>query len=118
VNAFQGPAFACAVAAGSIDGKIRVWSIVDASVIATVQLHQDMVTAVSFSLNGSRIMAGTMRGRVRFYDLAEGKLEYVAQVRVCGPHSMQLGVFGSHNQHTHVHVHVSSMNRDMVAGLT
>lgn len=67
--------------AGSIDGKIRVWSIVDSSVIATVQLHQDMVTAVSFSLNGSRVMAGTMRGRVRFYDLADGKLEYVAQVR-------------------------------------
>lgn len=72
---------AAAVApAGSLDGKIRVWSILDSSVIATVQLHQDMVTAVSFSLNGSRVMAGTMRGRVRFYDLADGKLEYVAQV--------------------------------------
>jgi hypothetical protein len=57
-----------------------VWSILDSSVIATVQLHQDMVTAVSFSLSGGRVMAGTMRGRVRFYDLADGKLEYVAQV--------------------------------------
>ena len=66
---------------GSLDGKIRVWSIPDSSVIATAQLHQDMVTAVAFSLNGSRVMAGTMRGRVRFYDLADGKLEYVAQVR-------------------------------------
>lgn len=66
---------------GSLDGKIRVWSILDSSVIATVQLHQDMVTAVSFSLSGGRVMAGTMRGRVRFYDLADGKLEYVAQVR-------------------------------------
>jgi hypothetical protein len=61
-----------------------VWSILDSSVIAMVQLHQDMVTAVAFSLTGSRVMAGTMRGRVRFYDLADGKLEYVAQVRgVC-----------------------------------
>jgi hypothetical protein len=70
---------------GSIDGKIRVWSVMDAAVVATVQLHQDMVTAVSFSLSGGRVMAGTMRGRVRFYDLTPGgKLEYVAQVRGLG----------------------------------
>jgi len=73
--------FVLVLCAGSLDGKIRVWNVLDASVIATVQLHQDMVTAVSFSLSGSRVMAGTMRGRVRFYDLADGKLEYVAQVR-------------------------------------
>ena len=34
----------------------------------------------SVRLCGS-LMAGTMRGRVRFYDLADGKLEYVAQVK-------------------------------------
>jgi WD40 repeat protein len=67
---------------GSLDGKIRVWSILDGTVVATVALHQDMVTAVSFSLSGGRVMAGTMRGRVRFYELADGKLEYVAQVGV------------------------------------
>jgi WD40 repeat protein len=78
--------------AGSLDGKIRVWSILDSSIIATVQLHQDMVTAVSFSLNGGRVMAGTMRGRVRFYDLADGKLEYVAQVRGTRAPSANLGL--------------------------
>lgn len=69
---------------GSIDGKIRVWSITDHTVLATAQLHQDMVTAVAFSLNGGRVMAGTMRGRCRFYDLADKKLEYVAQVSIGG----------------------------------
>ncbi|WIA38459.1 hypothetical protein OEZ86_001782 [Tetradesmus obliquus] len=70
---------------GSIDGKIRVWSIAEqqqGGVLATAQLHQDMVTAVGFSLSGGRVLAGTMRGRVRFYELAERKLEYVAQVRL------------------------------------
>jgi WD40 repeat protein len=72
--------------AGSIDGKIRVWSVAEqqqGTVLATAQLHQDMVTAVGFSLNGGRVLAGTMRGRVRFYELADEKLEYVAQVRLC-----------------------------------
>jgi WD40 repeat protein len=72
------------ICAGSIDGKIRVWSIAEKQqgvVLATAQLHQDMVTAVGFSLNGGRVLAGTMRGRVRFYELADRKLEYVAQVR-------------------------------------
>ncbi|KAF8061942.1 SPAC3H5.08c [Scenedesmus sp. PABB004] len=68
--------------AGSIDGKIRVWSIPQNAVLATASLHQDMVTAVAFSLSGTRVLAGTMRGRVRFYELAARKLEYVAQVDV------------------------------------
>jgi hypothetical protein len=60
-----------------------LWSVAEqqqGAVLATAQLHQDMVTAVGFSLNGSRVLAGTMRGRVRFYELADKKLEYVAQV--------------------------------------
>lgn len=73
----------CSTAAGSIDGKIRVWSITDNAVLATAQLHQDMVTAAGFSLDGSRVLAGTMRGRVRFYELADKKLEYVTQVGGC-----------------------------------
>lgn len=69
---------------GSIDGKLRVWSVLDGSVLAASHLHQDMVTAVAFSPGGSRVVAGTMRGRLRFYELLQGgrKLEYVAQVRV------------------------------------
>jgi hypothetical protein len=41
-----------------------------------------MVTAVSFSPGGSRVVAGTMRGKLRYYELGQGgrKLEYVAQV--------------------------------------
>ncbi|KAF6258796.1 WD40-repeat-containing domain protein [Scenedesmus sp. NREL 46B-D3] len=87
---------------GSIDGKIRVWSIAEqqqGAVLATVQLHQDMVTAVGFSLNGGRVLAGTMRGRVRFYELADRKLEYVAQVDVRnqrGQHASGKKVTGIH----------------------
>ncbi|WIA18171.1 hypothetical protein OEZ85_009646 [Tetradesmus obliquus] len=88
---------------GSIDGKIRVWSIAEqqqGGVLATAQLHQDMVTAVGFSLSGGRVLAGTMRGRVRFYELAERKLEYVAQVDVRnqrGQHASGKKVTGIHS---------------------
>jgi WD40 repeat protein len=67
---------------GAIDGKLRVWSITEARVLAVVQLHQDMVTALAFSCDGSRVVAGTMRGRCRFYDHTETRLEYVASVSV------------------------------------
>eukprot|EP00775_Hariotina_reticulata_P008700 gene8700-8881_t len=67
---------------GCIDGKIRVWSITDSSVLAHIQVHQDMVSAVSWSLTGSRVMVGTTRGRVRFYELVGRKLEHVALVDV------------------------------------
>ncbi|KIY91962.1 WD repeat-containing protein 44 [Monoraphidium neglectum] len=69
---------------GSIDGKLRVWDVLEGSVLASGQLHQDMVTAVSFSPGGSRVVAGTMRGKLRYYELGQGgrKLEYAAQVDV------------------------------------
>jgi hypothetical protein len=49
-------------------------------VLAHIQVHQDMVSAVSWSLSGSRVMVGTTRGRVRFYELVGRKLEHVALV--------------------------------------
>jgi hypothetical protein len=56
--------------------------VLDGSVLAATQVHQDMVTAAAFSPGGSRVVAGTMRGKLRFYEIAAGgrKLEYVAQV--------------------------------------
>ncbi len=67
---------------GSIDGKLRVWGVLDGAVLAASQLHQDMVTAVAFSPGGSRVVAGTMRGKLRYYEIGAGgkKLEYVTQV--------------------------------------
>lgn len=61
-----------------------MWSVVESSVLAAAQLHQDMVTAVEFSLDGSRVVAGTMRGKCKFYEHGDRKLEYVAQVNGSG----------------------------------
>ena len=70
--------------AGSIDGKLRVWGVLDGAVLSAAQVHQDMVTAAAFSPSGARVVAGTMRGRLRYYELLKGgrALEYVGQLDV------------------------------------
>ena len=41
-----------------------------------------MVTAVSFVNEGQQVVAGTMRGKCRFYKCTGAKLEYIAQVGI------------------------------------
>jgi hypothetical protein len=64
--------------------QVRVWEISESRVVAVASLHQDMVTAAAFSPDGSRVLAGTMRGKCKFYDYTDGStLDYVAQVGHC-----------------------------------
>ena len=58
-----------------------MWEVSESRVVAVASLHQDMVTAAAFSPDGARVLAGTMRGKCKFYDYADGAaLDYVAQV--------------------------------------
>ncbi len=65
--------------AGSLDAKLRLWSIPDKSVAYSTSTA-DMITAVSFTPDGKTCIAGTLGGMCMFYD-TEG-LKWQAQLHV------------------------------------
>lgn len=65
--------------AGSLDSKLRLWSIPDKSVAYTASVS-DMITAVAFSPDGKTCIAGTLGGLCNFYD-TEG-LKWQTQLHV------------------------------------
>lgn len=65
--------------AGSLDSKLRLWSIPDKSIAYTASVP-DMITAVAFSPDGRTCIAGTLGGLCNFYD-TEG-LKWQAQLHV------------------------------------
>ena len=69
--------------AGSLDSKLRLWSIPDKSVAYWDQLP-DLITAVAFSPDGKAAIAGCLNGLCLFYE-TEG-LKYQTQVHVKSAH--------------------------------
>eukprot|EP00891_Asterochloris_glomerata_P003295 jgi/Astpho2/3295/e_gw1.00054.81.1_t len=66
---------------GSIDGKVRMWNVPAQAVVDYADVHE-MVTAVTFSLDGSKACVGTMKGKCRFYRCDDKrKLDAAADVR-------------------------------------
>lgn len=65
--------------AGSLDTKLRLWSIPDKSV-AFVTAVPDMVTAVAFTPDGKYSIAGCLNGMLTIYD-TEG-LKVSSQIHV------------------------------------
>lgn len=65
--------------AGSLDAKLRLWSIPDKNVAFSVGVP-DMITAVSFTPDGKTCIAGTLGGVCMFYDTE--KLRWQAQLHV------------------------------------
>lgn len=69
--------------AGSLDSKLRLWSIPDKTVAYWNQLP-DMITAVAFTPDGRHAMAGCLSGLCMFYE-TEG-LKYQTQIHVRSTH--------------------------------
>lgn len=69
--------------AGSLDSKLRLWSIPDKSVAFWNQLPE-MITAVAFTPDGKTCIAGCLTGLCVFYD-TEG-LKYQTQIMVKSNH--------------------------------
>nr|POF21066.1 putative wd repeat-containing protein c3h5.08c [Quercus suber] len=65
--------------AGSLDSKLRLWSIPDKSVAYLAQVP-DMITAVAFTPDGKSAVAGCLSGLCMFYE-TEG-LKYQSQIHV------------------------------------
>ncbi len=69
--------------AGSLDSKLRLWSIPDKSIAFWSQLP-DLITAVAFSPDGKIAMAGCLKGQCLLYE-TEG-LKYQSQIHVRSTH--------------------------------
>lgn len=69
--------------AGSLDSKLRLWSIPDKTVAFWNQLPE-MITAVAFTPDGKYAMAGCLTGLCMFYE-TEG-LKYQTQIHVRSTH--------------------------------
>ena len=69
--------------AGSLDSKLRLWSIPDKSVAFWSQLT-DLITAVAFTPDGKIAIAGCLNGLCSFYE-TEG-LKYQTQIHVRSSH--------------------------------
>lgn len=69
--------------AGSLDFKLRLWSILDKSIAFWSQLP-DLITAVAFSPDGKIAMAGCLKGQCLLYE-TEG-LKYQSQIHVRSTH--------------------------------
>lgn len=66
--------------AGSLDSKLRLWSIPDKSVAYWTHVA-DMVTAVAFSPDGKTAIAGCLNGLCLFYDTEGLKIQSQLHVR-------------------------------------
>lgn len=69
--------------AGSLDSKLRLWSIPDKSIAFWSQLP-DLITAVAFAPDGKTAIAGCLTGLCRFFE-TEG-LKYQTQIHVRSSH--------------------------------
>ncbi|XP_042480653.1 uncharacterized protein LOC122061457 [Macadamia integrifolia] len=66
---------------GSLDGKVRLWSIPDRQVVDWTDLHE-MVTATCYTPDGQGALVGSHKGRCHSYDTTECKLNQKGQIDI------------------------------------
>nr|GMC70189.1 WD repeat-containing protein 44-like [Ipomoea batatas]GME02277.1 WD repeat-containing protein 44-like [Ipomoea batatas] len=59
---------------GSLDAKVRIWSIPDRQVVDWNDLHE-MVTAACYTPDGQSALVGSYKGSCRLYNTSENKLQ-------------------------------------------
>lgn len=66
---------------GSLDAKVRIWSIPDRQVVDWNDLHE-MVTAACYTPDGQGALVGTYKGSCRLYNTSENKLQQKSQINL------------------------------------
>ncbi|KAL6905522.1 hypothetical protein ACP4OV_003123 [Aristida adscensionis] len=66
---------------GSLDAKVRLWSIPDRQVVDWTDLNE-MVTAASYTPDGQGAIVGSHQGSCRFYKTTDCKLSQEAQIDI------------------------------------
>ncbi|KAL5214070.1 hypothetical protein ABZP36_003222 [Zizania latifolia] len=74
---------------GSIDGKIRVWDILESSVVDWVDIR-DIVTAICYRPDGKGAVVGTIAGNCRFYGISDKLLQLETQIALSGKNKSSL----------------------------
>ena len=60
------------VAAGAVDGSVRIWRLADRRLLHTLAAHQGTVYALAFDRDGRRLATTGADGAVRVWDAARG----------------------------------------------
>ncbi|KAL9247429.1 hypothetical protein vseg_020861 [Gypsophila vaccaria] len=63
---------------GSLDAKVRVWSVSGRRVVDWTDLHE-MVTAACYTPDGQGAAVGSHKGNCRMYSITDGKLNQLSQ---------------------------------------
>ncbi|XP_026392268.1 WD repeat-containing protein 44-like isoform X1 [Papaver somniferum] len=66
---------------GSLDAKVRIWSIPDRQVVDWNDLNE-MVTAACYTPDGQGALVGSYKGNCRLYDTSENKLHPKSQINL------------------------------------
>ncbi|KAK6946748.1 WD40 repeat [Dillenia turbinata] len=66
---------------GSLDAKVRIWSIPDQQVVDWNDLHE-MVTAACYTPDGQGALVGSYKGSCHMYNTSENKLQQKGQVNL------------------------------------
>ncbi|KAE8680147.1 Protochlorophyllide oxidoreductase A [Hibiscus syriacus] len=66
---------------GSLDAKVRIWSIPDRQVVDWNDLHE-MVTAACYTPDGQGALVGSYKGSCRLYDTSENKLQPRSEINL------------------------------------
>ncbi|KAI3937045.1 hypothetical protein MKX01_015260 [Papaver californicum] len=66
---------------GSLDAKVRIWSIPDHQVVDWNDLNE-MVTAACYTPDGQGALVGSYKGSCRLYDTSENKLHPKSQINL------------------------------------
>ncbi|CAK7327588.1 unnamed protein product [Dovyalis caffra] len=66
---------------GSLDAKVRIWSIPDHQVVDWNDLHE-MVTAACYTPDGQGALVGSYKGSCRSYNTSENKLQQKCQINL------------------------------------
>ncbi|KAF5728324.1 WD repeat-containing protein 44 [Tripterygium wilfordii] len=66
---------------GSLDAKVRIWSIPDHQVVDWNDLHE-MVTSACYTPDGQGALVGSYKGSCRLYNTSENKLQQKCQINL------------------------------------
>lgn len=66
---------------GSLDAKVRIWSIPERQVVDWNDLHE-MVTAACYTPDGQAALVGTYKGSCRLYNTSDNKLQQKTQINL------------------------------------